>query len=128
MATSLTPYPIAAIDFRLVPKLDPRLKPLVVVVRTLIRETGWTQKGLDAALGWWSGQTSQLFNGHADFKLSQLYDLLDAMGVEPQTFFLRVGGQSTTPGIERQLAEHAAAIRKLEAALAARPSNGSGDA
>lgn len=120
MATRLARYPIAAIDFRLVPKLDPRLKPLVELVRALIRETGWTQKGLDAALGWWPGQTSQLFNGHADFKLSQLYDLLGAMGVDPQTFYLRLAGQSTTPDIERRVAALEAALR--------RQSNGGADA
>lgn len=122
------PYLIEGIHFGAVPKLDTRLRPLVELLRAMLRERGATQKGLDASLGWWPGQTSQLFNGHADFKLTQLYDILEAAGIEPQTFFLRVAGQTTTPDIERRLAEHEAAIRKLETSLRARPSNGGPDA
>ena len=92
------------------PKLDPRLVPLVTELRSVVREKGKNYRGIDRELGWWDGQTSQLINGHADFRLTQLYDVLGALDVEPREFFARVGGVAPTSEMERRIERRLAEI------------------
>ena len=71
---------------------------------------------------------TRLFGGEVRLQMAHVYDVLHAAGIEPQVFYRRLAGQSTTSDIERRLTENEAALRRLEATVKGRGLDGSADA
>lgn len=91
--------------------LDPRLAEIVEALRDLIAERRTTQAEVERRARLPKRYLTRLFGGGVGFYVVHIFRILEAIDVEPQAFWLRLAGQSTTPEIERRLAALEAAQR-----------------
>lgn len=81
------------------------------LLKLLVRVSGWTQRRLDAHLGYSVGVVSRLLAGKTRLLYTHILDILAAVGVEPASFF-DVLHPSTSP---LQLLELVARVRRIGA-------------
>ncbi len=74
----------------------------LTLVRNKIREKGFTQLEVQAALGWGRSYISQLFTGTKKLRIEQLLLILNVIEVDPAQFFGELYDLAGLPGPGRQ--------------------------
>jgi transcriptional regulator with XRE-family HTH domain len=92
--------------------LDSRLTPLVEALRDVLAEKRISQAEVERRAKMPERYLSKLLNGHVRLTMEHVLDVLDAAGVEPHEFFLRLAGHTTSADIERRVAALEAALRQ----------------
>jgi len=72
-------------------------------LRALVVEQGCQLQELDTRLGWARNRTSKLFRLEHRPRLDEVFDVLRAAGIEPETFWRRLAGGPNDPTTERLL-------------------------
>ena len=70
--------------------IDRDLERTLVHLRNVIRDRGFTQMEVQAALGWGRSFISQLLTRQKSLRLESLLMILKVVGVEPLSFFVEV--------------------------------------
>ena len=68
------------------------------LLRTLIRERGYTQLEVQAQLSWGRSYISQLLTRAKTFRVDQVLSILKVIGVSPEAFFAQLYQLATRPG------------------------------
>ncbi len=78
--------------------IERELDRYLTLLRNMIRDQGFTQLEVQAALGWGRSYISQLVTKQKSLRLEQILDILHVVGVEPGAFFGELYGPPSRLG------------------------------
>lgn len=71
-------------------KIDREVDRFLTLLRTLMRDRGFTQMEVQQALGWGRSYISQLFTKQKALRFEPVLLILEVIGVSPEAFFAEI--------------------------------------